>query len=196
MMDSLENLCPWVIRKKKMDRFHSKFPGPQRHPSSRKESLFIIMNVLKQWIDKVLQRKALKKGRDSEWTVRETPEPAGNTELISLCCTVLFVPWLQFYSTDEELCQLLSSPTLSPAFSLITLTTPYFVTSLYCWIVHVPFQFHSPLLCVFGDLCIVGSLAKFEYLTSLPSVLHCLTVVDFLGILLFMWDHVPFNIWM
>lgn len=127
MMDSLENLCPWVIRKKKMDRFHSKFPGPQRHPSSRKESLFIIMNVLKQWIDKALQRKALKKGMDSEWTVRETPEPAGNTELISLCCTVLCVPWLQFYSIDEELCQLLSSPTLSPAFSLITLTTRYFV---------------------------------------------------------------------
>lgn len=75
-------------------------------------------------MDKVLQRKALKKATNLEWITRETPQPAGSIIYSMSIFAALFYLFLgfQFYSIDKKLCQVLSSATLSSVFILITVT--------------------------------------------------------------------------
>lgn len=75
-------------------------------------------------MDKVFQRKALKKATNLEWITRETPQPTESIRYSMSIFATLFYLFLdfQFYSIDKKLCQVLSSDTLSSVFILITVT--------------------------------------------------------------------------
>lgn len=75
-------------------------------------------------MDKILQRKALKKATISEWNTRDTPQPTGSVIYSMSIFATLFYVFLgfQFYPIDKKLCQVLSSATISIVLIFITVT--------------------------------------------------------------------------